>query len=312
MTDNYTSQNAFHDWDKTASVRCRPKRILLSEHIEDKYFFPPEFAPFIEHDLLSNIGDDKKRIILIHQLYSYLNFTQYLEHEAICVVAYNVSMKKYDFKIPNILCVNARKIYVDGVYHWMFSIDFAEEIEALTGVKNLSESEPRFLRTLRELMKKLNDGQKKLALLFFTTIAETLITPTMGKFPKDERLVLPVRELINDHSIDELRHLRYFVELFHFIWEQIDFDDRHILCLLLPRMLYSYFEPDFDRIIQLLKLLGFSDEEIKRVLSDTYPKDRIVENVMASSTATIKLFKDVGMFDDYKIKSAFHEEGFLV
>lgn len=63
MTDNYTSQNAFHDWDKTASVRCRPKRILLSEHIEDKYFFPPEFAPFIEHDLLSNIGMIKKNNI---------------------------------------------------------------------------------------------------------------------------------------------------------------------------------------------------------------------------------------------------------
>ena len=75
MTDNYTSQNAFHDWDKTASVRCRPKRILLSEHIEDKYFFPPEFAPFIEHDLLSNIGDDKNwfinyyNIFLIARLY---------------------------------------------------------------------------------------------------------------------------------------------------------------------------------------------------------------------------------------------------
>lgn len=312
MARNYSFGNAFHDWDKTSSVRCKPKRILMPEHIGDAYFFPPESAPFLEHPLLSDIGDEEKRTILIHQLYSYLNFTQYLEHEAICVVSYNIAMKKYSFNIPHLLCVNARKVYVDEVYHWMFSIDFAEEIEALTGVKNLCENEPRFLRTLGELTRGLTDGQKHLALLFFTTIAETLITPTMGKFPKDKRLVLPVRELIDDHSVDELRHLKYFIELFHLIWEQIDLVDKHVLCLLLPKMLYSYFEPDFDRITQMLKSMDLSDENIQKIISDTYPKNKVVENVMVSSTATIKLFRDVGMFNDSDVKCAFHKQGFLV
>lgn len=312
MPKNYSFGEIFYDWDKSCSVRSRPKRVLLPEHIGDKYFFSPETALFLEHPLLSKLGDSEKRTILIHQLYSYLNFTQYLEHEAICIVSYNIAMQAYDFNIPHMLCADARKIYVDEIYHWMFSIDFAEETEALTGVKNLCVGEPYFLKALKELTAGLTDRQKPLALLFFTTIAETLITPTMSKFPKDERLVLPVRELIGDHCVDELRHLKYFIELFYLIWEQIAPGDKRTLCLLLPKMLYCYFAPDFNWITLSLKSLDFSDENIQKILCDTYPRDKVVENVMASSVATIKLFRDVGMFDDDEIRTAFHEEGFQV
>ena len=312
MSKNHSSKNVFLDWDKTSAVRGRAKRILTHEHIENKYFFPPESAPFLEHPLLAGFGEDKKREILIHQLYTYLNFTEYLEHEAICVVSYNIAMKKYGFDIPKSLRTNARKIYVDEIYHWMFSIDFAEEIEELTGVKNLDESEPRFLRSLEKLTRDLTDTQKHLALLFFTTIAETLITPTMGKFPKYDRLVLSVRQLIADHSADELRHLKYFIELFHFIWERIDPTDKRALCLLLPKMLHNYFEPDFDRITQLLKTMDFSDGDIEQIISDTYTREKMVEKVISSSTATMKLFRDVVVFDDVEIAEAFHREGLAV
>lgn len=310
MAKDYSLESVFRDWNETASVRCRPKRVLTPEHLNDKYFFPPESTQILMHPLLSNIGDDKKREVLIHQLYTYLNFTQYLEHEAICVVSYKISMGKYKFDMPHMFRASARKIYVDEIYHWMFSIDFAEEIEVLTGVKNLEECEPHFLRTLRDITEGLTTEQQELALLFFTTIAETLITPTMGKFPKDERLVVPVRELIGDHSADELRHLRYFIDLFHFIWEQIDPVDKHTLCLLLPKMIYGYFEPDFYRITQLLMLMGYTNEDIQKIISETYPRNKVMENIMASSAATMKLFRDVGMFEDQEVKCAFQQDGF--
>ena len=312
MDKIYSSKAAFLDWDKTASVRSRPRRELTRENVGNGYFFPPEYAPFLEHPLLAKLNEDTKSIVLIHQLYTYLNFTEYLEHEAICVVAYNISMQNYEFKLTQRLCKDARKIYVDEIYHWMFSIDFAEEVEYFTGVKRLSENEPRFLRSLNNLTKSLTEKQKHLSLLFFTTVAETLITPTMGKLPHDIRLVLPVRELIEDHTKDEQRHLRYFIELFHLLWDHIDTTDRHVLCILLPKMLYSYFEPDYDRITQLLKSLSFSDDQIRVIINDTYQKDKIRDNIMISSFATIKLFHDVGMFDSISIRDAFINEGIIV
>jgi hypothetical protein len=199
---------------------------------------------------------------------------------------------------------DAYKIYTDEAWHAQFSDDLQRQVASKTGVGPTMFEEPNFFRKLKGFQLDLGPDEQRLVMIFFTIISETLISAILSDIPEDPRVVMAVRELVEDHAQDEGRHHAYFNRLLEFTWPRLNKTQRALIGPLLPEMIHAFLEPDFVAIAGNLRACGLTAEQIDQVMTESYPTGMVSDGIRAASRATIRHFERVGVVEDPRTAEA--------
>ena len=296
--------SAFKSWHSRAAVRVKPRRQIGHEEPREHVYFPPELVPVAQHALVEELGVDTVDRVLIQQLHTYLEFTSELEHGAVNPVAAMISRRRSGFDLPETMIEDAYKIYTDEAWHAQFSDDLQRQVAVKTGVGPSIFEEPNFFRKLKGFQVDLGPDEQRLVMIFFTIVSETLISAILDDIPEDPRVVMAVRELVEDHAQDEGRHHAYFSRLLEFTWPRLNKTHRALIGPLLPEMILAFLEPDFVAIAGNLRACGLTAEQIDQVMTESYPPATVTAGIRTGSRAVIRHFERVGVVDDPRTAEA--------
>jgi P-aminobenzoate N-oxygenase AurF len=315
LSDHLIVQGAhrsrFRDWDTHSAVRAKPLPSLSDRPTTDKLLFTPELVPAAIHPLVTRRGDRAVRRVLAYHLLGHLDFTDALENEVITPVTYMIGRGQLNLSLPAAMLADARKIAVDEMYHALFATNFMQEIAAASELPASQPRRPCFLRKLDEIKVGHEREMVLLLMLFFAIISETLITATLTRVPKDERVADEVRQVLSDHAEDEARHHAYFADVLALCWPQLKPSQRAIIGPLLPRLIMLFLAPDLDEVQGWLIQIGLSAREVDHVIEQAYCGPNAGASLQSSAHATLRLMKRAGVLDDPRTADSFSESGLL-
>ena len=309
--NGFVYETKFKLWESRAAVRAKPRRVLDEEREGGKLFFPPELVPVAGHPLVRARGAAVAEDVLLQRLHVYLDFTAALEQMAINPVTQRISRRKIGFDVPEAMVEDAYKICTDESWHAQFSDDLQRQLVEATQVQPTIPSEPQFFQRLRTMEAEAPPEIKGLPSVFFTIVSETLISAILSDIPHDERVMTAVRELVEDHAEDEGRHHAFFSKFFGCIWPQLSARQRRLVGPLLPGLVLAFLEPDYAALGAILGRSGLGEEDVRRVVEESHPRDEVVAGIRQNSRATLRLFEGYGALEDPGTRAAFHEAGLL-
>lgn len=303
----------FLHWDKRASVRRRPRR-LVWPNASMGLFFPPELHPVAMHPLVTARGEAAVERLLLERLFSYLDFTTELENLAVIPVTLKISRGRSGLNLPEAMCADAYKITTDEAWHAQFSDDFVRQVETVTGVRRQpsgSMPPPAFAERLDALRADLPHDVRGVEALLFAIVSETLISGILADIPRDARLPPPVRELVRDHAEDEGRHHVYFRSVLRHLWPALTARERRAVGPLVPAAIQAFLTPDYRQAMASLSALGLSTEEIDQVVTESWPTSQVADDIAVAAGRLTSYFTEVGALDDDYTQESFGRAGLL-
>jgi P-aminobenzoate N-oxygenase AurF len=299
-----------NDWDRRASVRSRPRR-LVSRELPGTLFFSPSLVPTLAHPLVDGLGEEETRALLVHHLYTYLDFTAELEHRIVNWVTLRLAQNELGIRLSGDMRFDAHKLYCDEAYHALMSADVKRQVEEATGIRPLEGMRPSLLDELETALQGLDDDERRAALLLFVIVSETLISETLRKIPRDQRVIPAVRESISDHAHDESYHHAYFSAVLRLVWPQLTDELKDLVGALVPRFIKLFLQPDRPAIKRSLEACGVPADRLDDVLTAAYPPDRFTRDARETGRATIRLFAGAGAFETKPVADAFRTAGLV-
>lgn len=299
----------FENWNERASVRVKPRRLFAEEEEKGRVFFPKKLVPVLDHPLVAGLGAAAERELLIRELYTYLDFTTFLEHDLVNSAARRIATGGTDFELPSEMLFDAYKLYCDEAYHALFSEDLKRQIQSATGIVQNTPDVPMFLTWVREQQRKSDKSLHAFLEVFFAMIVETLISSTLVLVPRDTEVVSSVRRLVADHAEDEAFHFQYFAHLFRLVWPRLERHQREVVGPLLPHFIMRFLGPDTGSIARNLGAVGLSDEEVHKVIEESFPHHRVVAKVRRMARVPLRLFEEFEIRSDTKTAEAFEQVG---
>ena len=308
-TEVFDYESKFGNWENRSSVRNKPRRVL--DHVgKPLLFFPSELVPAVHHPLVVDRGPEVLDQMLVRSLYQYLHFTTVLEQVAVLPVTARLSLNRAGVDIPEGMRSDAFKITTDEAWHAQFSHDFINEVAAVTRISSGSVVEPVFARRLDRMRADFEPSEQHLVDLVFAVVSETLVSSLLSDIPNDRRLPKPVRELVADHAADEGRHNAYFRSFLRVLWPALSERERWAIGPRIPELVSIFLYPDLDAVQLALTESGFSNDEAKLVVADTYTPDSAVYDIRQAARSTVRSFGEVGALDDPATLDAFVVAGF--
>jgi len=295
-------------WYDRATVRTAPRRMLNEEEIEGKQFFSPELISTLHHSFITAADPELRREMIIQHLYHYLDFTSQLEHRVVNIVAADIALGRSDVKLSTVLRLEAHQLCVDETYHALFSDDMVAQITWATGVEMFDQSSAAFLDELLKIEADLDPDIRGLVKPLFAVCSETLISGTLNKVPKDPRVITSVRELIADHADDEARHHNYFSNYFKFLWPQLSAHQRDLLGPKLANFITIFLQPNTWWIPTVVNKFGISAKDAEQLIHESYTREKLAADQRAIASATLRLFKNTGVFENPAIRDSFQEK----
>lgn len=273
-------------------------------------FFRPDLVPATAHPIIERRDPEVMNELLVRHLYTYLDFTEHLEHSVVNQVAFSLGRSKYGLKIPRNMELDAYKLYVDEAYHAMFSADLAAQVEEATGIRNTYTDSPAFLDKLGRIRDSVSPDLRWLVDVLFTVVSETLISGTLTRIPSDKRVVQGVREVIKDHADDEAIHHAYFAQLLNFVWPSLSDKEIREVGKFVPDFILGFLEPDYASLRHNLREVGLNAAEVEDVVKDSYPKELVVASAADVAKVTLRHFRNVGAFQRDEVYENLVRKGF--
>ncbi|MFF0745849.1 diiron oxygenase [Streptomyces sp. NPDC004111] len=308
-TAGYASR--YGRWEELAGVRRKPRRDFTGQDTGELYF-PPELYPVVLHPLVAAKGEVVVEALLLRRLYDYLDFTTELENLAVIPVATRISRGRSGLVLPEQMKADAYKIVTDEAWHAQFSHDFARQIEAGTHVARPAPEDtppPAFVRRLDALREQLPHEVRGIESLLFGIVSETLISGILADIPRDERLPVPVRELVRDHAEDEGRHHVYFRSVLKHLWPALTVRERQAVGPHVPAAVAAFLEPDYEQSAALLRGIGLGREQCAQVVAEAWPEQTLRRTLADAARPLTRYFAEAGALDDPRTRDAFEEAG---
>jgi hypothetical protein len=304
LTDRYRSR--FVNWYAKASVRAKPRRVLLPDEAIG-YYFPPELFPAAGHPLVAANGAGAVDRLLIHRLYDYLRFTAQLEDFAVIPTAIDLSGGRSGMELPVAMRRDAFKIVTDEAWHAQFSDDLLQQVREATEVPPVLPATPQFVGELDSVRDRLDPAVRGADRLLFAVVSETLISSILVGLPRDRRLPRAVRDVVADHAEDEGRHHAYFRDVLHIFWWTLEPRERRLLGPFVPELIHAFLQPDFPAIASALGDVGLTPAEAEQVIIESYPNQPTTASIAAAAQSCIRYFTEVGALDDEETREAFEK-----
>jgi hypothetical protein len=303
--DTFTYTSKLSDWDRAASVRRKPRRVLANKEVADSLFSPPELAPESLHSMVHNLGDRARQEILIQRLYTCFNTVAQLEQDQVNRVILKVAQRKIGVSLPWDIAFDAYKIYTDEAYHSLCSVDLTHQIELATGVKPHALGICRCLARLEELVLTVPQDLRLFADIFATGICEMLVTSILSDIANHPQIASTVREAVIDHIEDEEKHFVYFAQLLEYLWTHLDERGRQEIGTLLPQFILAFLEPDYTAIERTLTGCGLQPAEARQIIDESYPYPTVLADIRWRARATLQYLESIAILEHQQIIQAF-------
>ena len=305
------------DWDKHASVRVSNKSYDLNlndiDLNDDLNWHLPSYSPILDHNDLKSLSDDQKRFVMGTQLLEFVEKTTIFEIEQVNNVANNLALGKYDFDIPNLLKVDAFKIYTDEGFHALFSKKMSDDIKKYYKIEDdITPYLKNFFLQLKKIGSKFDQKYLYLSNLSSTIVSESMIVHDISNEMKSI-VYEPIREMFRDHMIDEAYHANYFGTLFKVIWSQLSKKEKEIMSSNLCDSILLLSKPRVDIFYYSLSKLGFKENQISKIISDVYDNNKeIKQNILKrKSSPVLKLLENTGVFNFTFANEKFKANGLI-
>lgn len=297
----------FQHWEKTASVRAKPRRAPIALD-EGNLPFPPELVPACAHPLVQ-ARPEAETAILLHAMYGYMYFTSAVEQLAVIPVAAGIAMRRYLDDLDPSLRRDAFKICTDEAWHAQFSYDFIVESVARNRSAEPVFAEPSFVHDVAVIRETMDSSLHKLVDMLFAVVTETGVSRLLRDIPRDYRLSPSLRQVVADHAADEARHHAYFKALLKVIWSLMSDRERRTLGIHIPALIQAFYRPDATAAQGILRAAGFDARETAQIVDDCYSSQCRTDVEVIKGTLTA--FAEVDAFEDESIFEAFASFGFL-
>ena len=213
------------DWDKKSSVRSSGESYDLNinkiDPKKDPDWHVSNYSGILQHEKLSSLTEEQKKFVMGTQLLEFVIKTTKFEIDYVNVVANNLALGKYYFKLPEVLKLDALKIYTDEGFHAHFSLQMSDQIKKYYKIDDdLSPYLDGFFEKLNNLGNRFDKNYKYLSLIAAVIVSESMIVQDISNEMKDV-VYEPIRAMFKDHMIDEAFHANYFGTLFKIIWPQL-------------------------------------------------------------------------------------------
>jgi P-aminobenzoate N-oxygenase AurF len=297
----------FEHWEKTASVRVKPRRVpdALGEGMLP---FPPESVPALAHPLV-RARPEAEAAILLHAMYGYMYFTSVVEQLAVIPIATGIAMGRFLDGLDPPMRRDAFKICTDEAWHAQFSYDFIVDAAAANMSAPPVLVEPGFVRDVAAVRETVDTSLHGLVDMLFAVVTETSVSRLLRNIPRDDRISRAVRQVVADHAADEARHHAYFKSLLKVIWPLMSDRERRTLGVRIPTLIGAFCKPDATAAAGMLRAAGFDPGETAQIVGDCYSVPSRVDVEMV--TGTLAAFAEVGAFDDVPVLEAFASSGLL-
>lgn len=294
-------RSPFSRWNESSWIRSKPVR----EQEISGLPFSPDLVPTSTHQL---VADDFNcwMTVLAYRLLAHLQFTTRLELSHVNPICSALAQGQAPIVLTTEQRHDALRIYCDEGGHALFVELLSKQVEQTYGVDSNVLGCPQFERTLEQVIQEYQTQvSPNLIKLFFVTVSETLVTKVLLSVPQDQRVSVAVRAVIGDHAADEALHSAYFRNLFPILWHGLSPREQEIIGQLLPRLVWAFLGPDYSVEANVLKQLGFTSQDISRVLSEVYVPTQVAQAVRQAAKPTIKMFKTAGVFANSSVKQVF-------
>jgi hypothetical protein len=291
-------RSSFERWDEQSWVRAKPRRGAPFD--PGLSYFSPDQCVLLGHPEVARAPVREE--ILVHALYLYLEFTVRLETGPVNEVCAALRSPGFLSWLPSRMKEDALRIYTDEAGHAEMTDALRSAVRAATGVRPVRH-EPWFLRELV----RLGADRRPMVKLFSVIVSETLITDTLTRLPRDERVQRAVREVAADHAADEVRHHAYFRQLFEYLWPRLPDSERHVLGLLLPEIISAFLTPDVPALTGVLARYPEHFAEPARVVAEAAAG----QPAARSARPTLAMLRQAGVLDPPDVAAAFRRHGLL-
>jgi len=304
------------DWDKFASVRNSNKSydLGLENDITNSNlnWNLPSYTKILEHKDLQSITDEQKRFVMGTQLLEFVEKTTILEVDYVNKVANNIALGKYNLEIPEILKLDALKIYTDEGFHAHFSKEMSDQIKSYYKISDdITPYLKNFFVKLNDIGSKFGPKNTYLSELASTIVSETLIVQDISNEMKGI-VYEPIKEMFRDHMVDEAYHANYFSTFFKIIWPQLPNEKKEILGFNLCEALILLNKPRVDIFYYSLSKIGFDRNQISKYINEIYnDEDAQIKNIKKRSSNFLKLLNNCKVFDIRPVKEKFVENNLL-
>ncbi|MBZ9784643.1 diiron oxygenase [Pseudomonas sp. REP124] len=312
LNPTFSSQHfTLHDWDNKASVRTNKHCCLLpldlQQQLKTRNWFPLDFLPYLNHPAISN------RAITHHlsasHLVYFLDYTTLLEHRIVNRSVETIIYNELGISIPTRMKAAALQLYTDEGYHALFSSQLAEQVADFYGI-TVRQVTPRRIARLNNLIERTPERRKKLCWFLIGFVSETIIAKELLDACRDE-LVSSVQDMLRDHLNDEARHSRYFCEVFHYLWLNLDSDQRAFSTSSLVEILLIFFEIDEPWLGSSLRGAGLDETSVLEILSDLTSSQACLRRARSGARPTLKALTKAGVFEIPSNRQIFFNAGLL-
>ena len=259
------------NWHHFTTVRNEPffsfydeKNASISDFNLYKVYSPINLVQFGKEELEIMLG-----MITIKRFFDY---TVLLENKLINPFLLKIASNSSKFIIPNEFIVLANKFLVDESYHAVVSNEISSKI-----VSNFNEIFPNYncinlkslkifkkINSIENILEKNNFNFNEIIHLSCCFASEVSIPNILSIFDNKEQPNFIKKALI-DHINDEKKHSIFFIELFRYIWKQMDNNEIKIAKNTINSYIKINTAPDFDWIENFIMEFNFSDENKRQI-----------------------------------------------
>lgn len=259
-------------WDRKASIRSRPRRIL-EEKDKSQSFFPIIRQPIAVHPLIQVMGQETVSYILTQAVYKFMYEIAILETEMVNKGALMVANDHINVGFPPELRHDALSIIIDEAYHAYVAVDYINQVAEITGISPIEiPKKTAVVNAVNSVKSRLEKNLHNKFELIAVCIGEHVLTKDLISIGKEQEVGMFFRNIMADHIIDESRHANIFSYILESLWHWLPHGEKNILGPILPEFMREYLNPDIQKQHdeKVLTSLKINSTTIKQVIDDTY------------------------------------------
>jgi|GEM_PF-2761837 len=309
-------QKHFTDWDNFSTVRVKPHSYkmnfddLAKKELREKKWFIPQGVQILSHPLLANLDQDRTQYILGRFLLQFLEYGVLMEHEFVNASLAEIALGENGINLPEVMRLDAFKIYTDEGYHACFTLEAAQHIREYIGLPNTAwPLKNSRLEGLRKLIADAPAEDRSLIRFGIVAISETVAAKELTESMQNV-VIDPIVNLFVDHAHDETKHCMYFSVLFEVVWEQLSEAERLRLGAYLPKILKAFVNINVYALQDTLSEIQIDKETANKIIQDSYPPDFAIKRALGVATVSFTVMRKIGIFRNPLIREAFIKEGF--
>jgi hypothetical protein len=249
------------------------------------------------HPLVKELRVPGRDFILAQHLFRYLDFTTQLELVVVNDTLVRLALQS-GYGLTDQMRLDALRMVCDESYHALFSMDMKLQVAEAYRIVAPSDSRAWFLSRIDRVLSETDAGLREIGRLLFVTVSETLISASLAEQTRGSGGSVAVRDLLQDHAVDEGRHHAFFAAFARHLWARLDSAERRWAGRLIPQLIDIFLSVDVSAIEADLQVAGLSPDQARQVAEETFLGPDLISQKRQTASRTIRYFEELDAFQD--------------